>query len=380
MKGVEIKLVKTSLAILMFSYFIVSKELAILSAFPLMLFLFPSKMWVKAKKFHISPPKHVGDEFSVTAEFEVYGFGFVEISYSVDEIAEDIARNKVKGFVPFFRRLTLNYNGRIKKRGVFNLGIFEIIAENPFFLNERKEIIDLMKEVEVRIKVRKVKKLKSRRIIARETIPDVDRSKIGPPGTDFREIRDYQYGDPVKFINWKATARKNSLMVNEYEVEAKRTVWLIVNTTKDLYTNNSYLDSVLTLSASLAYYYARNGHKIGLTLTGSGVTLYPDYGRKQFVKILKILNNAELQSKSPLSSFFENKKLMSYYKPYIIYITSPFDELKIKKELIKNGFEHVVIVSDVQYNKNDLAREIENIARIDKISRGSLEERRLLNR
>ena len=44
--------------------------------------------------------------------------------------------------------------------------------------------------------------------IATSPFPVIDIAKIGVATTDFREIRSYVHGDPVKNINWKATARK----------------------------------------------------------------------------------------------------------------------------------------------------------------------------
>jgi len=68
--------------------------------------------------------------------------------------------------------------------------------------------------------------------------PINDMAKIGVATTDFREIRNYVYGDPIKNINWKATARSSSPemwpLTNEYEVEGKKTVWLFLDTAGEL--------------------------------------------------------------------------------------------------------------------------------------------------
>ena len=74
--------------------------------------------------------------------------------------------------------------------------------------------------------------------MATSPFPVIDVAKIGVATTDFREIRNYVYGDPVKNINWKATARCTSPqawpLTNEYEVEGKKTVWIFQDASRFL--------------------------------------------------------------------------------------------------------------------------------------------------
>ncbi|WP_158413812.1 DUF58 domain-containing protein [Geoglobus acetivorans] len=378
MQIIEKKLMESLIAVILLSVLVISEKLLYLAVIPAIFFLFPARMLVRVENFHLSGPVYVGDEFHVRADFTVLGFGYVRIKYDVEDSSENHSDHVTGGFVPFFRKFSLTCRGKVTRRGLRNFGKFSLVFENPFLVNRREDVIDLEKFVEIKVRVRKIRKIGARRVKTKNSIPDIDRSKIGVPGTDFREVRLYHPGDPVKFINWKATARKGEVLVNDFEVEGKRTIWLLINTTEDAYSDSTYLDSALTLAASLAYFYTKRGHKVALTLTGSGKTVYPDYGRKQFMRILKELSNAEFSGKSVLNTFSEAKKLMLYYQPHIIYITSPFDSLKIGKELARTGLTFRIAMCRGKQPENEIAGLILGCITKEKIKSGAEPENRLV--
>lgn len=112
-------------------------------------------------------------------------------------------------------------------------------------------------------------------------------------------LRAYEPGDPLRRIHWKATARHDDLMVQDFDREPSGDVWLIVDMDSrvqaghDAEATQEY--SVL-LAASLAARFLRQGERraVGLLLSGRHpVILPPSRGQPQSWRILDALARAE---------------------------------------------------------------------------------------
>ncbi len=67
------------------------------------------------------------------------------------------------------------------------------------------------------------------RRIMNSTLMGDSRSAQKGSGFEFNQIRDYQMGDDVRFIDWRASARTNKLLVREYIEERSRTVIVLLD-------------------------------------------------------------------------------------------------------------------------------------------------------
>lgn len=140
---------------------------------------------------------------------------------------------------------------------------------NPL-MTEKKSYgeVEIDVYLEVKQKVQKVLKVGNIGGIAKSPLPDIDISRIGVPGTDFRKLKECTPGDPMKFINWKATARKYKLMVNKYEVEGKKAVWIFLDANRYMMHGTAiknYIEAAIEAANSLTYYFASRGYKVGST-------------------------------------------------------------------------------------------------------------------
>jgi hypothetical protein len=195
--------------------------------------------------------------------------------------------------------------------------------EHPFFAWKSVKELEIDLELEVKQKLRRITKVEAIRGIARSPMPDIDVSRIGVPGTDFREVREYVAGDPVRFINWKATARSGKLMVNQYEVEGKKAVWIFVDTNAYMTYGESirnFLEVAIEIANSLAYYFTSRGHKVGLYVIGHSMNLYPDVGKRQFRRI---------SDKLTMSSFRLSSRPMGPSDRLHLPIFNPHDALNL---------------------------------------------------
>jgi uncharacterized protein (DUF58 family) len=91
--------------------------------------------------------------------------------------------------------------------------------------------------------------------------------------TEFSEIREYQAGDPLKRVAWKASARRGKLLVRKYEVEERDLAWFVLDASIELWAGrvgNAPLDQLIDAVARLARQHLRAGHEAGLVIAANG--------------------------------------------------------------------------------------------------------------
>ncbi len=88
-------------------------------------------------------------------------------------------------------------------------------------------------------------------------------------------LRDYQMGDPLKTVDWKATARMQEIQVRTYEPSSSMTVVLAVAVDTMAHTWEGYsaihLERIITAAASLAVYASERQYNLGLFSNGTPV-------------------------------------------------------------------------------------------------------------
>jgi uncharacterized protein (DUF58 family) len=108
---------------------------------------------------------------------------------------------------------------------------------------------------------------------------------------ELREIREHSHGDPFKFIAWKATARRQQLMVRDLENEIVTTHVAIVdvgNGMRQGALGRTPLDWSCDATAALARTAVGNGDRIGLVAfdTRTVVELQPDSGHHHYLRLV----------------------------------------------------------------------------------------------
>ena len=121
-------------------------------------------------------------------------------------------------------------------------------------------------------------------------------------GMTFSEVRQYQFGDDVRNIDWNVTARYNEPFVKVYEEERELTMMLMVDVSgSELFgTKEQFKKEVVTeIAATLAFSATQNNDKIGLILFSDKVELYipPKKGRSHVLRIIRELIEFHPESK-----------------------------------------------------------------------------------
>ena len=119
-------------------------------------------------------------------------------------------------------------------------------------------------------------------------------------GMSFSEVREYQYGDDVRDIDWNVTARFNKPYIKVFEEERELTVMLIVDLSESLGFGTSVTtkrDMLTEIAATIAFAAIQNNDKIGVIFFTDKVEKFipPQKGRKHILYIIRELLNFEPQ-------------------------------------------------------------------------------------
>lgn len=120
-------------------------------------------------------------------------------------------------------------------------------------------------------------------------------------GMSFSEVREYQYGDDVRDIDWNVTARFNKPYIKVFEEERELTVMLLIDLSEslDFGTAKQTKRNMLTeIAATIAFAAIQNNDKIGVIFFTDRVEKFipPQKGRKHILYIIRELLDFEPQS------------------------------------------------------------------------------------
>ncbi len=123
--------------------------------------------------------------------------------------------------------------------------------------------------------------------------------KIGH-SMEFEQIKEYVSGDDIRTINWKATARKSALMVNNYTDEKSQQVYCLIDKGRLMkmpFNNLSLLDYAINSTLVLSSVCLQKQDKVGLITFANkiGTVLAADRKPIQRANILQLLYNQETQ-------------------------------------------------------------------------------------
>ncbi|MBI4660489.1 MAG: DUF58 domain-containing protein [Verrucomicrobia bacterium] len=143
---------------------------------------------------------------------------------------------------------------------------------------------------EILKKIRQIE-LRSVRLV-NETLAGQYHSVFKGQGMNFDEVREYQPGDEVRFIDWNVTARMNHPFVKKFVEERELTVMLVVDmSASGLFGSReqSKRELAAEIASVLAFSAIRNNDKVGLILFTEGVEKFipPRKGRRHVLRVIR---------------------------------------------------------------------------------------------
>ena len=121
-------------------------------------------------------------------------------------------------------------------------------------------------------------------------------------GMAFSEVREYQYGDDVRDIDWNVTARFDKPYVKVFEEERELTVMLLVDVSNSLdfgTVKQTKKNMVAEIAATIAFSAIQNNDKIGVIFFSNQIEKFipPKKGRKHILYIIRELLDFQPESK-----------------------------------------------------------------------------------
>ncbi len=157
----------------------------------------------------------------------------------------------------------------------------------------------------------------------------------------FSEVRQYQFGDDVRAIDWNVTARYNEPHIKVFEEERELTMMLMVDVSgsESFGTQNSFKKDIVTeIAATMAFSATQNNDKIGLILFSDQIELFipPKKGKSHVLRIIREL--IEFTPKSKKTDVAQALKFLSgvQKKKAIVFLISDF---------IAGDYEHTLKIT-----------------------------------
>ncbi len=122
-------------------------------------------------------------------------------------------------------------------------------------------------------------------------------------GMAFAEVREYQFGDDVRDIDWNVTARFRRPYVKVFEEERELTVMLVIDVSGSLNfgtVKSTKSDCAVEIAATLAFSAIQNNDKIGVIFFSDRIEKYipPKKGRKHILYIIREMLDFKPQSRN----------------------------------------------------------------------------------
>lgn len=166
-------------------------------------------------------------------------------------------------------------------------------------------------------------------------------------GMTFSEVRQYQFGDDVRAIDWNVTARYNEPYIKVFEEERELTMMLMVDVSgsESFGTQNSFKKDIVTeIAATMAFSATQNNDKIGLILFSDEIELFipPKKGRSHVLRIIREL--IEFKPKSNKTNLSQALKFLSgiIKKKAIVFVISDF--------MTDDNYEHTLKIAGKKHD------------------------------
>ncbi len=190
-------------------------------------------------------------------------------------------------------------------------------------------------------------------------------------------VRDYAPGDSFGRIHWPSTARRDRLVVKEFELDPMADIWLIPDmsvfghfdaspeivrstqrdnvgawitaATEEMQLKESTEEYTVTVAASLAQFFLRRDRAVGMLAYGQArETVQPDRGERQLNRLLEVLAVIRADGQAPIHDVLHAEAHMLPRGATVIVITPTFHEgwATVARQLKRRGLRVVTVLID----------------------------------
>ncbi|MEY2924846.1 MAG: hypothetical protein RLZZ337_1394 [Bacteroidota bacterium] len=281
-----------------------------------------------------------GDENPIALHI-INRYEYLLFATIIDELPSQLNQGE-KQFNTKLNPLTskkINYAVWPKERGEYQFGDIVVMVCTPLRLLKRRYSIAAQTTVAVYPSFVRLNRynLKNLKYFSRD-IGEAKTRKIGH-STEFEQIKGYVKGDEMRYINWKASAKRNQLMVNQYTDEKAQQVYCILDTGRAMqmpFDGLSLLDYAINASLALSQIIIKKNDKAGLLYFNKKVDkiLPADKSLSQIPKILNTLYNLKTAFfESNFEKLYAEVKFRITHRSLMLIFTNFEDMNSLKRQL-----------------------------------------------
>ena len=231
------------------------------------------------------------------------------------------------------------YDLEPKERGEYDFGNTILMVRSPLSLVVRRYELQTATQVAVYPSYIHLNKynLKNFKYFTSQ-VGNKKTRKIGH-STEFEQIKDYVKGDDIRYINWKASAKKNQLMVNQYIDERAQQVFCLIDSGRAMempFEGLSLLDYAINSSLAISQVIIKNHDKAGVLYFNKKVEkiLPADKATSQMPRILNVLYNLKTDFfESNFEKLYAQVKFKINHRSLLLLYTNFEDMNAMKRQL-----------------------------------------------
>lgn len=192
------------------------------------------------------------------------------------------------------KEANLNYSVKPSERGEYVFRKIRIYCSSIIGIIQRRIVFDAEQSVKVYPSILQMKNMELLALSRISTLEGIKKLRRIGHNYEFEQIKNYIRGDDIRSINWKATGKNHSIMVNQYQDERAQQVYMVIDKSRSMelrFNEMTYLDYAINSSLVMANIALKKYDKAGLITFSNklGSTLKADRSKLQLRKILEQL-------------------------------------------------------------------------------------------
>jgi uncharacterized protein (DUF58 family) len=243
-----------------------------------------------------------GDDNPISIHID-NGYPYAVSVELIDELPPQFQRRDTlfKVNLPANEAQTIGYTLRPTERGLYQYGVLNAFAATPLGLLQRRYQFEKTgKDIPVYPSFLQMRQYELIAISSRLQEYGIKRIRRIGQSMEFEHIREYVSGDDYRNVNWKASARNNEIMVNQYQDEKSQPIVSLIDKGRVMrmpFEGLSLLDYAINAALAISNIAIKKGDKAGLLTFAHqiGSVLAPSKQGNQMQHIQETLYNEQTQ-------------------------------------------------------------------------------------
>ncbi|MBK9190776.1 MAG: DUF58 domain-containing protein [Crocinitomicaceae bacterium] len=262
---------------------------------------------------------------------------------------------------------SIAYEVRPTERGEYVFSDVFVYVAALTKLIQRKVVVKEKETVATYPSILQMKKYELK-VFAKTAMTGIKKIRRLGHNNEFEQIKNYVQGDDIRTVNWKATSRRNELMVNQYQDERAQHIYSVIDKSRSMrmpFNDLTLLDYSINSTLAFSNICLRKGDKVGLMTYSDklGTKIAAERNANQLTRIIELLYRQKTR-------FLEANFEMLYHgirnhikgRSLIMLYTNIESEYALKRVLPllkKINQLHVLVVVFFENTEIDKAAEME---------------------